>query len=418
MPKKPEQNLEVGYFRSRNLSICSLFNIDRHDAALLFAHMELIDDTYTEKVNIEKFAAKFFPDGKYVFQLLWSYFVIIFKDSRLGLGSTSYINNISMARAASIEGKSSNEDKEHGSYVELVAFLYMIVSVDKKHFTHFLFWLVYIVNEEAKSRRGLVAIASKLWKLDKAYIDKNKHKERAMYMALVKSAVKHLEASALDMKTFQIYDFRVQTAFSIPLKRMQAEILKKIGNKKFWTKGKAELSLILSDPAIVVLRMGELNSGGKSYRSTGDRKYAWFEVRDYIEAFFRFHEAANAIVIEPATIWQKLKKKLFPPRVKESTIVPVNLETCDAVTAFSMVEKVDARKAWPVIKYYEEADNNRDDALKMLELAQEELDEPLPDIFNIENDESAGGVRMKRSNQDGSMDEDSDDDDRYSKDSG
>jgi hypothetical protein len=407
MPKKPKENLEVGYFRSRHLSICSLFHLDRHDAALLFAHYELIDEAYTEKVNIEKFAKKFLPDGKYAFQLLWSYFVLIFKDSRLGLGSLEYINNISMARMK-VEDKNYMEDKENATYVELTAFLFMIVSINEKHFTHFLFWLVFEVNEEAKTRRGLVGIVSKLWKLDKSYIDKNKHKERVMYMALVKAAVKHLEASALDMKTFQIYDFRVQTAFSTPLKRLQAEVLKKIANKKFWMKGKEQIRLVLNDPSIVVPRMGERNSAGKvTHRSTGDRKYAWFEIRDFIEAFFRFHDTANGIIIEPVTLWQKLKKKLFPPKVKASTIVPVNLESSDAVTAFSLVEKVDSRKQWSINRYYDEADNNRDSALQMLEITQEELDEPLPELFTAEkNGDAVGGVRMKRSNQEGSDDDD------------
>jgi hypothetical protein len=401
MLKKQKENLEVGYFRSRNLSICSLFNIDRHDAALLFAHMELIDESYTEKVNIEKFAKKFFPDGKFVFMHLWSYFVVIFKDSRLGLGTTSYIDNINMAKS-DIGNHESVADKEHGTYVEVIAFLFMIVSIEKKHFSHFVYWLIYTVNDEAKTRRGLVAMVNKMWKLDKKCVDKEKQKLRTLHLSAVKKAVKHLEASALDMKTFQIYDFRVQNAFSTPVKHLQAEILKKIANKGFWKKGTEQLKLILLDPSLVVPRLGERNSAGKvSYRSTGDRKYAWFELRDYIEAFFRFHEAANAIVIEPATLFQKLKKKLFPPKIKESTIVPVNLETSAAVTDFSLVEKVDSRKKWSVEKYYDEAESNRDEALRMLEEAQEDLDEPLPE-FLFEEEGGAGG---RSGNQEGSDDD-------------
>lgn len=410
MPKNPTENRDVGYFRSKNLSICSLFNINRHDSALLFAHMEVIDDCFSDKVNIEQFAKKFFPDGKYAFQFLWEYFVVIFKDSRMGLGSLAYINSINMAKA-NLESKDYIADKKHASYVELTAFLFLIVSIDKKHFSHFIYWLVFDVNQESKTRRGLVNIVNKLWKLDKEYVDKEKHKMKVARMALVKSAVRHLEPSALDMKTFQIYDFRVQAAFSIPLKRLQVEILKKIANKKFWKKGMVELRLLLRDPSTVVPRLGEKTGTASrpSRRSTGDRKYAWFELRDFIEAFFRFHETANAIVIEPVTFWQKFKTTLFPPKIKASTIVPVNLETSDAVTAFSLVEKVDSKHSWSVSKYYDEADNNRDAALKMLEQVQEELDEPLPDSFA---DETTGVEKMKRStNQQGSEDGEHSDDD-------
>ena len=163
MPKKPKENLEVGYFRSRHLSICSLFHLDRHDAALLFAHYELIDEAYTEKVNIEKFAKKFLPDGKYAFQLLWSYFVLIFKDSRLGLGSLEYINNISMARMK-VEDKNYMEDKENATYVELTAFLFMIVSINEKHFTLFLFlWWAW----------WLCGCLHSLYHFDKSFCDCN-----------------------------------------------------------------------------------------------------------------------------------------------------------------------------------------------------------------------------------------------------
>lgn len=250
MPKKPKENLEVGYFRSRNLSICSLFNIDKHDAALLFAHMELIDENYTEKVDIENFAKKFLPNSKFVFLFLWDYFIVIFKDSRLGLGSAAYVDNINMAKADH-ENHDLIADKKHGTYVEVIAFLCMIVSIEKKHFSHFIYWLIYTVNEEEKTRRGLVNMVSKMWELDKTYVDKEKHKKRTQYLAAVKKAVKHLEASALDMKTFQIYDYRVQTAFSFPVKNLQKEILKKIANKKFWKKLIKEFKLILNDPSLV-----------------------------------------------------------------------------------------------------------------------------------------------------------------------
>lgn len=346
----------------------------------------------------------FLPDGKHCFKFLWDYFIVIFKDSRLGLGSTEYFNNVNMAKAtADLDPKVSIEDKEHGTYVEVIAFLFMLVSIEKTHFSHFLYWLIYTMNEEDKTRRGLVRMVNLMWKLDKDYVDKEKLKKRTLYMSAVKKAVKHLEASALDMKTFQIYDFRILTAFSSPVKNLQAEILKKIANKLFWKKGKEELTFILSDPSQVVPRLGERNSAGKiSYRSIGDRKYAWFELRDYIEAFFRFHEAANEIVIEPATLFQKLKLILFPRIIKESTIVPVNLETSTAVTDFSLVEKVDSRKKWSVDKYYDEAEINREQALRALEETEEELAEPLPDPFELENQQSG--------NQEGSEDGESDDD--------
>ena len=212
--------------------------------------MELIDTGYTEKVNIEKFAKKFLPDSKFVFQFLWDYFIVIFKDSRLGLGSAAYVDNINMAKADH-ENPDVIADKKHGTYVEVIAFLFLLVSIDKKHFSHFIYWLIYTVNEEDKTRRGLVNMVSKMWKLDKTFVDKEKHKKRTLYMAAVKKAVKHLEASALDMKTFQIYDFRVHAAFSTPIKNLQAEILKKIANKPFWKKGTEELKLILSDPSQV-----------------------------------------------------------------------------------------------------------------------------------------------------------------------
>ena len=174
----------------------------------------------------------------------------------------------------------------------------------------------------------------------------------------------------------------------------------------------------------VVPRLGERNTAGKTtYRSIGDRKYAWFELRDFIEAFFRFHEAANEIVIEPVTLFQKLKLKMFPTKVKESTIVPVNLES--DVTHFSLVEQVDSRKQWSVEKYYDEAENNRDFAMRMLEETEEELNEPLPEGLGLlENTGGGGGVRMRNGNQEESSDDDSDDDSdrfidkQYSDDSG
>ena len=408
MPKKKtKEELEVGYFRSRNLSICALFNLNRHDAALLFAHFEFIDEDYTQKVNIENFAKKFLPREKYVFQVLWKYFVVIFKDSRLGLGSATYVENINMARAG-LANDSAVEDKEHGSYVEVIAFLFLLVSIQKNHCSHFLYWLIYTVNNETKSRKGLVQLVNKMWKIDKHDMDKKKMKQKALLVAGVKTAVKHLEASALDMKTFQIYDFRVQNAFTIPVKNLQIEIMKKIANKVFWKKSVNEIKLILADPSRIVPRMGEKNIAGKEcHRSIGDRKYAWFELRDYIESFFRFHEAANAIVVEPTTLFQKLKRKLFPPKTKESTIVPVNLDT--AASDFSLVEKVDERKLWSVDRYYDEAENNRFVAMQKLEDVDEELAVPLPDLFDFESGKG-DGVRMKRgSNQDDSDDDDNDD---------
>ena len=45
----------------------------------------------------------------------------------------------------------------------------------------------------------------------------------------------------------------------------------------------------------------------------------------------------------------------------------------------------------------------------MLEITQEELDEPLPELFTAEKSgDAVGGVRMKRSNQEGRDDDDDD----------
>lgn len=160
----------------------------------------------------------------------------------------------------------------------------------------------------------------------------------------------------------------------------------------------------------VVPRLGEKNSAGKIlYRSIGDRKYAWFELRDFIEAFFRFHEAANEILIEPVTLFQKFKQKIFTPKMKASTIVPVNIETDSGVMSFYLGEHVDRRKKWSIEKYYDEAEKNRDDALRMLEETQKELDEPLPEgLLQLDNPDSMR--QMRSGNQEDSDSGGSDDD--------
>lgn len=408
--KKKHADWEIGYFRSRDLSICSLFNLDKHDAALLLAHLEAVDEEFSGKVNIVKFSKRYFPEQKFVFQYLWKYFIVIYKDSRLGLGSSSYADNVARSTG-------EVQDKEHGTYVEVLSFLFFIVSIKKNHFTHFLYWLVYEVGEEKKTRKGLVSMVDTMWTLEKAYFEKEKAKKREMYLPMVKAAVKHLEASALDIKTFQIYDFRVQNAFSVPIKSLQKEILKRFATRVFWKKCSKEIVIILEQPGVVVPRMGEKNSnkspGKVSHRSIGDRKYAWFEIRDYIEAFFRFHELANGVVIEPTTIIGKILS-FFRRSNKISRITPVDLDNPNAdANEYSLKQRVDIRKQWPIDKYYDEAETNRSLALRKLEQCDEELNDPLPNNFEEEAQKTKG-------NQDDSSEYGDSDrfiDDQYSNDS-
>jgi len=104
-----------------------------------------LNKEYCQNINIVQFSEVFCPKYKSGFQALWRKYVVLFNVSR------NVDNGIV---AAYMKSKNAAEVFDYSAtYVELLSFLFFLVSVDKKSSFAFLFWIVIVFL-------GLLAIAT------------------------------------------------------------------------------------------------------------------------------------------------------------------------------------------------------------------------------------------------------------------
>ena len=70
-------NDDLGYVRSYNLSIFSLFSINRKDTASILGCFELIDTTFSQRIPLDEFTKKFCPNSVDAFLSIWDKYMAI-----------------------------------------------------------------------------------------------------------------------------------------------------------------------------------------------------------------------------------------------------------------------------------------------------------------------------------------------------
>jgi hypothetical protein len=292
--KEVEEVKRIGYYRAKHLSIFSLLNVGNRDAAELIACMEFVDKEYSQKVNVVQFSEIFCPKWKSCFQALWKKYVVLFNVSR----------KVDFGIVASyIKAKNAAADTFDFSatYVELISFLLFVVSIDKKSSFAFLFWIYFTLNEERPSKTNLVEMLELMW-------GPNNDKESKKHRTMIKQSVKYMDIDDFDQKKFCIYDWKTARGYTTPFHHFQREILSNIGSKGLWGRMNIAMRHIIDDPNLIAVRMGEKKKPigrMKSCRNIGDRKDAWFELCDFVEAFLRYHEMADVLVVEPNGLMEK-----------------------------------------------------------------------------------------------------------------
>ena len=293
MATKTGDTLErVGYFRAQNLSIFSLLKTPKRDAACLLAHIEVVDREFSQRVNIIEFSEIFCPKWKSGFQTLWRKYVVLFNSSR----------NVDNGIVATyMKAKKPDVFDYSATYVELLSFLFFIASIDSKSSFAWLFWMLFTLNEELPTKVTLIENLELLW-------GPNNDKLSKPHRVLMKKSAKYMDLDNFDDKKFRIYDWKSHGGFTTPFHHLQRELLGNIATRDVWTRLQISMREIIDNPDVVAARLGEKKKPlgrMKSLRSIGERRSAWFELCDFIEAFLRYHEMVDNMVIEPEGIMDK-----------------------------------------------------------------------------------------------------------------
>lgn len=419
--KNVEEVERVGYYRAKNLSIFSLFNVGKRDTASLIGCMEFVDREYSQKVNVVQFSEIFCPKWKCCFQVLWRKYVVLFNVSR----------KIDTGIVASYV-KTKNADVEtfdySATYVELISFLLFVVSIDKKSSFAFLFWLYFTLNEEQPTKATIVEMLEQMW-------GPNNDKESKKHRVLIKKSVKYMDIDDFDQKKFRIYDWKCGRGYTIPFHHLQRELIGSIGNKGMWGRIHIAMREIIDDPTVIVTRMGEKKKPigrMKSCRNIGERKEAWFELCDFVEAFLRYHEMADHLVVEPNGLMEKayavtssaVKNSYVSVRrlIQQATRKPVVPEAItfndDLLDDQSLTKLHKHALKMPVDKLFAKAEKRKDLAFEEIEKTQEELshvveyDPNAKPVVMMAHADSMGSVESAGEDADDDEEEEDDDDEQ------
>lgn len=75
------QNKKIRSYRSKDLSVFSLFNLNRNDSIHVLSILDDIDHNYTHQVNIQQFTTKYCPDYIETFMYIFEKFYLLLDNS-------------------------------------------------------------------------------------------------------------------------------------------------------------------------------------------------------------------------------------------------------------------------------------------------------------------------------------------------
>jgi len=75
------QNKKIRNYRSKDLSVFSLFNLNRNDSIHVLSILDDIDHNYTHQVNIQQFTTKYCPDYIETFMYIFEKFYLLLDNS-------------------------------------------------------------------------------------------------------------------------------------------------------------------------------------------------------------------------------------------------------------------------------------------------------------------------------------------------
>lgn len=211
---------------------------------------------------------------KDAFVSLWErFFVIFMEDGNFPLASSNTKPNGTPQIKPSINFMIN--------YTQLLSYIFFIINADNSYNrVQLLYWVWFVRTKDRPSKNGLVEMTGKLWG--------SNHPKTNIYRNLVKVATKHMELDDFVFKKFQVYDWRSDGAFSIPIYKLQKELLRSIGTFKIWKHVRSEIKYVSLNPSVAKERIAD--NVNKWNLSLGERKQACREVEKYLVAITQFYD--------------------------------------------------------------------------------------------------------------------------------
>mmetsp|Transcript_16499 Transcript_16499/g.27899 ORF Transcript_16499/g.27899 Transcript_16499/m.27899 type:complete len:556 (-) Transcript_16499:126-1793(-) len=300
----PNQH-KIHNFRSKELSVFSLFNIGLLDAAALIELVETLDTKYERHVDVQGFGTMYCGEQAETYTFLFEKFFRLFvpktakyeaKDrADAGVGDdksqSTGINLDSIASETYVsQTKSIERISETGiSYHYFLSFLMFFMSIPDVELSLWLFWLYYPARHFAPDHNNLEELIEILWG------SAEKHKQIISYLRQkAQNNLIVIEPSEIMAGVFRQFDIRTNNAWTKPLLALRKTIRKttKLGGR-FWRRvgESVHTSCVNIEQCYEHTKHTfRLSKWGKhNYVLVGDRKAARKDIRIFVRLILSYN---------------------------------------------------------------------------------------------------------------------------------
>jgi hypothetical protein len=221
---------DLGYVRTRHLSIFRAFSLSNVDASLFLCALEAVDVRHRQYIDLSDFIENYCGEWGEQFLYLWrGYHPLAFPEyyNRNTVEQENGKSKITFTYKKELEGRNIFLKP---SYADLSCFLLFTMTLPENDLAYWLYWLWYYRPRVSPDVFSLCAYVREFWGEST-----ESHAKSAVHFEEV--AQKSLELVIMkdfNVKSFQLYDWKTGGAWTQPFRKLYRQVRHSFIGTSFW----------------------------------------------------------------------------------------------------------------------------------------------------------------------------------------